>query len=311
MKKVAFVIVNFNGCEDTLLCLSSLTKMKIPEDVECSIYVVDNASDITTEKIAHFMFPVSNSSLQYFYIQSDINMGFSGGNNIGIKKALADGNDYIGLLNNDTLVDIELLSQLLDGFTDSNIGIVVPKIYFMKGFEYHKDKYKKEDLGKVIWYAGGVMDWENVIGSHRGVDEIDSGQFDKPETTEFATGCCMMAKRKVWEEVGFLDEKYFLYYEDSDYSTKVKKQNYTIMYYPKAFLYHKNAGSTGGSGSSLQDYYITRNRLLFGLRYAPYKTKLHLVIESIRLLQKGRTWQKRGVNDFYRKRFGQGTYSKN
>jgi hypothetical protein len=152
------------------------------------------------------------------------------------------------------------------------------------------------------------MDWANIIGQHRGVDEADKGQFDKVEETEIATGCCMMIKKEVLKKVGLLDDKYFLYYEDSDLSVRAKKAGYKIVYAPKSIIWHKNAGSAGGSGSALQDYYIIRNRLLFGFRYASARSKLALFRESLFLLLRGRRWQKRGIIDFYLGKLGKGSY---
>ena len=144
---------------------------------------------------------------------------------------------------------------------------------------------------------------------HRGVDEVDNGQFEKVEKTNFASGCCMLVKQEVFEKVGFLDEKFFLYYEDSDLCERVRRSGYSIMYSPKAILWHKNAGSAGGSGSSLQDYYITRNRMLFGFRYASLRSKLALFKESMMILAKGRYWQRRGILDFYLGRFERGSFN--
>ena len=118
----------------------------------------------------------------------------------------------------------------------------------------------------------------------------------------------MLIKKEVLQRIGLFDEKYFLYYEDSDLSQRVKKVGYKIVYAPKAILWHKNAGSAGGSGSTLQDYYITRNRLFFGLQYVPFRAKLALVKESIVLLIKGRSWQKRGILDFYLGKLGRGSF---
>lgn len=152
------------------------------------------------------------------------------------------------------------------------------------------------------------MDWNNVIGHHKGVDKVDEGQFDKKEETEFATGTCMLISRAVIEKTGMFDERYFLYYEDNDWCMRIKRAGYKIMYTPKSLVWHKNAASGGGSGSALQDYYITRNRLLFGLNYAPARTKVALIRESFRLLAKGRKWQQIGVRDYFMKKFGKGSY---
>lgn len=311
MEKIAIVIINYNGEKDTRECLRSLEKLKTPDNAEFFAIVVDNASK---EKLKVQSFDKTQDKSEKFKIdleilRSEVNLGFSGGNNLGIKYALEHGADYILILNNDTVVDSKLIHELLKrAKLKPTIGIVVPKIYFEKGYEFHKDRYKESEKGKVIWYAGGILDWKNLIGHHKGVDEVDTGQYDVSLPTDYATGCCMFIKKEILDKVGLFDEKYFLYYEDSDFSEKVKWAGYSIVYEPKAILWHKNAQSTYGSGSSLQDYYITRNRLLFGLRFAPLRTQLSLLKESIRLLFFGRNWQRKGVKDFYIGRFGKGSF---
>ena len=185
---------------------------------------------------------------------------------------------------------------------------MAPRFIFAPGFEFHKDRYKKEERGKVIWFAGGMIDWKNIHGHHRGVDEVDHGQYDRIWEADFITGCCLAARRQVFEKIGLLDRRYFLYYEDLDFCQRAKRAGFKILYIPAAFLWHQNAGSAEGSGSNLQDYYISRNRLLFGLRYAPLRTKLALARESLVNLFSGRPWQKRGILDFYLGKFGKGNY---
>ncbi|KKQ34533.1 MAG: putative glycosyltransferase [Microgenomates group bacterium GW2011_GWA2_37_6] len=163
-------------------------------------------------------------------------------------------------------------------------------------------------MGKVIWYAGGAIDWENVIGNHKGLDEVDKGQFDEDGETKMATGCCFLVKKEVLEKVGLYDDRYFLYFEDADFSERVKKAGFKIFYAPKSIIWHKNAQSSGGSGSSLQDYFTTRNRLIFGYTYAPMRTKIALFRQSLNLILKGRPWQRRGIIDFYLGRLGKGSY---
>lgn len=299
MKKVAIVIINYNGLENTMECLGSVVKDSYKDKI---IVVVDNGSKDGSVK------DIKNNFSKVIILENKENLGFSGGNNIGIKYSLEQGCKYIVLLNNDTVIDKNLVTELVKSFEkDDNMGIVSPKIYFEKGFEFYKDRYRKEDMGKVLWYAGGVMDWKNLIASHRGVDEVDIGQYDKEEETDFATGCCMMIKREVFEKIGFFDEKYFLYFEDGDFIERAKKAKFKIVYSPKGVLWHKNAGSSG-SGSFLHDYYLTRNRLIFGLKYTNFKTRLALIRESIRLIFSGRKWQKKAVFDFYSNNLGRGSY---
>ena len=304
MKHVFVSILNFNGKKNTLACLESLKNLNI-KDFRITIVVEDNGSKEEFDVKSGFI-----TDIPLVVIKNEKNLGFSGGNNVGIKYALDNGADYVLILNNDTYVDKNFILELLNAAEkDENIGILVPKIYFAPGFEFHKERYKKNELGKVFWYAGGEMDWDNVIGHHRGVDEVDHGQYDKIEETEFATGCCMMIKKEVFERVGKFDYKYFLYYEDSDLSKRSKKQGFKIMYVPKSEVFHKNAGSAGGAGSKLQDYYITRNRMIFGMRFAPIRAKLALIKESLKVLVSGRYWQKRGILDFYLGKLSRGSFS--
>ncbi len=309
MKKVAVVILNYQGTKDTLECIQSL-KNTLLSDITVQIILVDNAS--STKVKEYLQLHIIQKFKDTIFIQNDKNMGFAEGNNIGIHKALELNSDYITILNNDTTVDKYFFIHILSTFKQKeSIGITVPKIYFTSGYEYHKDRYAKSERGHILWYAGGVIDWNNIAGIHRGVDEVDNGQYDSVEKTEFATGCCMMVRSEIFKHVGFFDSRYFLYYEDTDLSVKLRKKGYSIVYNPTAIIWHKNAGSAGGSGSSLQDYYITRNRLLFGLKYAPLKSKSALVKESLKLLVTGRPWQKKGVIDYYLRRLGRGTFPLN
>lgn len=313
MKRAAIISLNFNTADETIDCIASLYKIDLP-DIFLDIYIVDNGSNLLSVEIIEKyidQLPL-NENIKTNFIKSDKNIGFSGGNNLGIKKALANGDKYIVLLNNDTLADRGLIRELVNSAeTEIKAGIVVPKIYFAPGFEFHKTKYIKSDLGKVIWYAGGSIDWKNVVGVHRGVDDVDKGQFDKKEFVELATGCCMLIKAEIIEKIGLLDDKYFMYYEDADFCLRMRILGYKTLFDPKAVLWHKNASSSGGSGSSLQDYYISRNRLRFGMQYAPLKTKLSLLRESIRILAKGRKWQKRGIKDYFLQRLSKGSYGTN
>src|SRR3990167_9534239 len=269
--KIAIIVLNYKGLEDTLSCLDSLRRIK-RNNFNIEIIVVDNGSgDGSKEALSNFR--------DIRLIALEKNLGYSGGNNVGIKEAIKRNSNYLLILNNDTLVDPNLLTELVNAAKKGDI--ISPKIYFAKGFEFHKSRYKKADLGKVIWYAGGEIDWQNVIGKHIGVDEVDKGQYSASIETGFATGACMFVKREVFEKVGFFDEKYFLYLEDIDLCQRAKRAGFKITFEPKAIIWHKNASSSGGSGSKLQDYYITRNRLLFAFKYANFKTKLALLRQMI------------------------------
>ncbi len=302
MKKFSIVTLSFNTEEDTKTLLKSLEKVKTPGMV-LDIIIVDNAS----KKV--FTLSEKENHNNITIIRSEENTGFAGGNNIGIREALRRGADYVMAVNNDTIVAPDMIIELLKVLeSKKSIGVVVPKIYFAKGHEFHKDRYKPEELGRIFWYAGGYTDWANVKSIHRGVDEVDHGQYDKTEPVKFITGCCMLFKREVLEKVGIFDDRYFLYYEDADLNERIIRAGYELYYVPSAQLVHVNAASTGGAGSSLQDYFMTRNQMLFGMTYAPLRTKIALLRQSIRYLLSGRPRQKQGIKDYYLGKFGKGTY---
>lgn len=305
MDKAAIVIVHYRGEDDTRECLSSIL-INHSKNKEFKIIVVVNSSSESKSntKQDSFAGDLKREFPQVIVIETNVNTGFAKGNNIGIKKALDLGANYIMLLNNDTIVALGFLEKLiLFAKSNTNVGLVSPKIYFAKGFEYHKHKYKEDEKGKVLWYAGGSLDWNNIYATHRGLDEVDSGQYDDVVETDFATGCCMLLKRKVIERVGLLDEKYFLYYEDIDYSQRVKKVKMKVVYYPQAFLWHKNASSSGKPGSELHIYYQNRNRLYFGFKYASLKTRKSLFWDSLKLTLRGGTYTK-SIADYYLGRMG-------
>ncbi len=303
MKHIAISILDYNGKEETLACLKSLDELNV-SGIALSVVIVDNYPQA--------VFSVDGKKYKNFepiIFKTKENLGFAGGHNVGIKKCLDLGAEAVLILNNDTRVDPNLLQELLKVWQDEKkVGAIIPKIYFEKGNEYHKEKYRKDELGKVIWYAGGHIDWSNVYGVHEGVDEVDNGQFEVTKQTDLMTGCCVLIPKDVLERVKGFDNRYFLYFEDADLNQRIKMSGYSIWFAPKAILWHINAASTGGSGSTLQDYFFSRNRLLFGMQYAPMRTKIALLRESVRLLRNGREWQKKGIVDYFRRRFGKGSY---
>lgn len=255
MKKVAVIILNFKVTVDTIECINSVQKSDYKN---IQIIVVNNSlNDGLEDEIKKFS--------EVTFIQNKENLGFTGGNNVGIKYALISGADYIFILNPDTIIDKSCISILVKNINDGDI--LGPKIFFYKS---HK-----------IWYAGGILDKLNVIGKHRGVDEEDIAQYESIEETDYVSGAALFTKKEVFESIGFFDENYFLYYEDSDFCLRAKKAGFKILYIPKAVVYHKNALSTG-LGSPLQDYFITRNRLLFAFKFLSIRTKFAIFREALK-----------------------------
>lgn len=293
---IAVVIVNWNGKQDTLACLGSLKKVDRKQN-SLSVIVVDNGSTDDSVSTIRKGFP------DVTVLATGENLGFTGGNNVGIRHAMENKADLIWLLNNDTLVDRNVLS-FTDVFEDERVGAVGSKIYFAAGHEFHHDRYKEKERGRVFWYAGGVVDWQNMYASHRGVDEVDHGQYDRTESTEFITGCSFVVRADVVRKTGMLDDRYYLYLEDLDWSIRIKKAGWKTVYVPASVVWHVNAGSSGRPGNPVHEYYFTRNRLLLGMRYAPWKTKFALIREAVRFLFTASAIRKKAVMDWLFCRFG-------
>lgn len=281
MKQIAVVILNYKLADQVATCVKSVLSSTYKN---LTIIVVDNDSHDDIEKqIAPFK--------EIIFLQAGKNLGYTGGNNVGIKKALTLGADYIFVLNPDTTIAKVAIEKLVEGAEKHNAGLANPKIFF-------GDK-------KTLWFAGKRMDLDNVLASHRGVDEQDSGKYDKDEELEDGTGAALLIRRDVFQKIGLFDEAYFLYYEESDFCFRARMAGFKIMYIPSAVVYHKNAQTTG-LGSPLQDYYITRNRMLFASKFLPYRTRFALFREGLR------NWdnsvRRKAMIDFLLHKFGKGTY---
>jgi len=261
---IGLITVNYNQYQLTRDFLDSLKTIKNAKKV--AVFIADVSSKKEEFKIGKYPMSVVIKSLP--------NKGYAYGINQGTKFFLKKGLTKFCAINNDILFDKNFANQAQKGFKKADV--FGGKIYYAPGYEYYK-KYDQSVIGKVLWYAGGANDWKNVITIHRGVDEVDHGQYDQFEKTDFITGCMLFFNKKVIKKVGFWNEKYFLYYEDSDFCERVKRSGFDLYYNPKVIIYHKNSQSTGGSGSPLHVKYQRKNRLIFGLKYAPFRTKVHLI----------------------------------
>lgn len=278
MKKVGVVILNYNVAEETLKCVKSV---KASNYKNIDTIVVNNSADDLNK--------ITDIYKDVIFIQNKENLGYSGGNNVGIKKALEQGADYIFVLNPDTTVKKNTIGNLVSIVESEGADILGPKILFA-------DR-------KTIWYGGGFLDKDNVLGKHRGLDEKDNGQYNTVQETEFVTGGAIFISRRVFEKIGFFDEKYFMYLEDSDFSFRAKKAGLKIIYAPKAVVFHANAQSAG-LGSPFQDYYITRNRMLFASKFLPFRTKFALFREALRNI--GNPIRRQAFFDFLGGNLGRG-----
>ncbi|MDO8638554.1 MAG: glycosyltransferase family 2 protein [Candidatus Daviesbacteria bacterium] len=276
------VVLNYKVKDEVLECIKSLT-LSLGFNRDFKVLVIDNNSiDGSAEAIKKYFPKIS-------LIENSDNFGFTGGNNIGIKYALERGANYILILNPDTVVEKNTIKNLLSEANKYQTGIIGPKIYF------------GED--RKIWYAGGVLDMRNVLGKHRGVDEKDSGQYNKAGETDYVTGAAMLVSSEVFNKVGLFDERYFLYYEDADFCVRAKQAGFKVWYTPHSTVYHKNARSTG-LGSPLQDYYITRNRMLFASKFLSLRTRFALLREAVKNIKI--PIRRAALFDFLLSKFGKG-----
>lgn len=299
MDHISVVTVNYNTSADTIECLTSLAAVKT-KGFTFSVVVLDNGSrePLTLPK-----------SLQQTFIEvlrSESNLGYTGGNNLAIRHALDTYNsDYILLLNNDTYVDPDFLSRLYQhALVSPQDGLVTPKIYFAKGREFFPDSYSAAEKGNIIWYGGGSIDWGNLLAFHRSVDEVDRGQLATTSDSDFATGCCVLIRREVLEKIGLLSEDYFLYLEDVDLSIRARLAGYGLGFCSTAVVWHKNAGSSGGAGSELHQYYMTRNRLYFCLKNGTTRVRLTVVRYALQLLLSGTRIERVAVLDLLQGKLG-------
>ena len=240
--QVSIITINYNGLADTCALIDSIT---FNDSIE--VIVVDNASKKNEACEIAKRYPAVK------VIHSNCNLGFAGGNNLGIKAARGK---YIFLVNNDTLLkEGETSFQPLIARLESSpkIGAVCPKIRFAWGTH-------------PIQFAG-YTPLTNITLRNKGIGygEEDHGQYDTARSTPYAHGAAMMFKREVIEKVGLMPECYFLYYEELDWSMMITRAGYEIWYEPACTIYHKESQATG-QNSPLKNYYITRNRLLFAKR---------------------------------------------
>lgn len=298
---ISIVIVNYNTPDDTKATIQSLSEIN-HSGFDYQIVVVDNGS----KELLTFNKAFLKKNNKVDLLRSESNLGFSGGNNLGIQHAIDHyDSDYYLLLNSDTIVDKNFLQALYEMMKkDPKIGLACSKIYFHKGYEFFENSYNESEKHRVLWYVGGKVDWTNLLSYHIGIDEVDRGQFDVASETDYATGCAMMISREVIERVGRLDDRFFLYSEDVDFSLRVHKAGLKVMYCPDSVVYHKIGRSSGGAGSPLQQYYQTRNRLFLTFRHATFMSKLTALHLIFNILQKGNKSERKAVFDLLLGRMG-------
>ncbi len=238
---VSIISINYNGARVTCEMLESLKRITYPH---IEVIIIDNASQEDPSLIR-------NEHPWITFIRSEKNLGFAGGNNLGLNEARGK---YFLLLNNDTEVEPGFLEPLVARMeADSGIGAVSPKIIF----HHTPGLIQFAGFEPINPYTGRG----NAIGN----GQKDNGSFNVSMETSRAHGAAMMISRKVVEKIGLMADLFFLYYEEMDYCERIKRAGYTIWYEAGSTIYHKESIATG-KGSSLKTYYLTRNRLLYQRR---------------------------------------------
>jgi GT2 family glycosyltransferase len=247
--RVSIIILNWNSYDVTRDCLLSLRKLEYSNH---EVVVVDNGSiDSSGERLAQELPEIR-------LIRNEQNLGFAGGNNVGIRNALDRGTDYLLLLNNDTVVTPNFLSDLVRiSESDPRIGMANPKIYFSEP----PDR---------IWYAGGSYQPWRTFPQHFGLRRRDQGQYDAAGEVSFITGCAALVKVQVVEKIGLLDEIFFLSFEDVDWCQRARKAGFKTVYVPASVAWHLDSYDTKKNmGLARRDFYNMRGTVLCARRYLP------------------------------------------
>jgi GT2 family glycosyltransferase len=242
LNKVVIIVLNWNGRDDTLACLASLSRLDYPV---YDIVVVDNGSSDNSITAIRAAYP------HLTLIETGQNLGYVGGNNVGLQQAQSMDAAYALLLNNDTEVSPDFLTRLVEtAEADPLAAIVGPTIYYF-------------DRPDVIWSAGGVIDWRQGQTCMVGLDEAERGQFGQlPRPVDFVTGCALLIKMAVVAQVGLLDPRFFAYYEENEWCVRVSRAGFKILHVPLAKIWHK-ISPIAREASPQVHYYMSRNRLLF------------------------------------------------
>jgi GT2 family glycosyltransferase len=237
---IGVVTINWNGWQNSVACLQALRSTNGPK---WHLYLVDNASE--DDSLGH----LSGLGDDITLIESPVNAGWTGGNNIGVKQALAAGYEFIFILNNDAFVERNTLAVLLASFRENAT--------------------RKPILGPVHKnYGEDRYDFLGFIDDHAITTESVQ-TLDKTYDTWFIKGAAIFAHRSHFETVGFFDDRFFLNWDDSDWCMRAVKAGYPLLMVRDAVIKHIGSASTGGTRSPLQAYFMARNRLLFGEKHFP------------------------------------------
>jgi len=254
---VAVIVLNWNGTDDTVECLHSLMRVDYPH---WEIVVVDNGSRQSPRARIAAEFP------SVTYVETAQNLGYAGGNNVGIRHALASGHDYVFVLNNDTIVEPDFLAQAVAvAEADPSIGVVGIKVLAW-------------DQPGRVWVAYGRITYRQSLVRLVGYYGRDDGTYDEQRDVEWIPGTAMLFPRRALERVGIFDEAFFAYHEDVDWCTRAREQGFRVVFTPRARIHHKGHRSSGGKGYVTPRQYLAgRNMVLFVRKHARWYQALRFL----------------------------------
>ena len=250
MDKIGLVTITYNSADvlrPFLDCVWQQTHNNLV------LYVIDNASEDATRSILE----IENDS-RLKIINNSTNFGVAKANNQGIESAIADGCDQVLIINNDVEFEPTLIEKLLQVQAEKSCSLVTPKMMYF-------------DNPNHIWYAGSwFIKKKGYLPLHRGMKQLDEGQYDKIVEVEYAPTCCLLAKKKVFQDIGLMDEKYFVYFDDTDFSYRAwKDKRHKMFYYPDVKFYHK-------VGSLTKSFNKEQEKIFRGDFFIQQNTKNHI-----------------------------------
>lgn len=247
LPKVSIIVLNWNSYDVTRDCLLSLRKLDYPNR---EIVVVDNGSiDSSGERLAQ-EFP------EVRFIRNQQNLGFTGGNNVAIRDVLTREPDYLLLLNNDTVVAANFLSELIQVAEKApEIGLLNPKILYFEPADR-------------IWYAGGEYRLGWSFAKHLGSRQRENGKYGTVREVSFTTGCALLVRAEAFVKIGLLDESFFFGFEDLDLCVRARNAGYKAFYVPSALVWHRDGYVTKKNlGKPSKDFYHFRNSVLLARKH--------------------------------------------
>ncbi len=263
--RVAVIILNWNGKEDTLECLVSVGQLDYPN---YEVVVVDNGSTDDSADAISKQYP------DITLLQTGANLGYAGGNNVGIRWALNNNADFVLVLNNDTILAKDMLSHLVKaGLLDDRIGLIGPTNYY----------YSKPST---IWVTGAMLTKPPEAG-YKILGDGDADSSWKIATqVDALVGSAMLIKRRVFDKIDLFDERFFLCWEEFDFCARAHKGGYECYFVPEAKIWHKVGSSFGGAESPLRTYFNIRNRLLWAKKHLPQSARINLHNDNFRTLRR-------------------------